>query len=136
MSFKKQVWKSTWPKPLSFWRLNGYQAKSIRKQFLVKRDSETWLRVPRTNASDTLIPVKQAHQYLGVIASFYAFEDQTLSHRLRIGRVTFLRLRPWFIRLSALSWRLRRTTTTKEEEGQTRRQGKTRHRKCLKSRGP
>ena len=59
------------------WRLNGYQAKSIRKQFLVKRDSKVWLRVPTSNAAGTFIPVKQTHQYLGVIASFYAFEDQT-----------------------------------------------------------
>ena len=79
-------------------RLSGYQARGIRKQIFVKSDSKLWLRIPRTNSPDALIPVKQQHPYLGVIASFYAFEDSTLTHRLHIGCVTFLRLRAWLLK--------------------------------------
>ena len=79
-------------------RLSGHQARSIRKNLIIKRDSQQWIRIPRNADEDTFIPVKQSHQYLGVIASFYAFEDLTLSYRLRVGRVTFLRLRPWLVK--------------------------------------
>ena len=78
-------------------RLNGKQSKLIRKSLIVTKDHKQWLRVPRTNQQETLIPLVKAHVYLGAKISFFSFEDLTLSHRLHIGRATFLRLRPWLL---------------------------------------
>ena len=78
-------------------RVSGTQSKSIRKSILIHKDSKLRLKIPRLSQEDTLIPVVKVHTYLGAKISFYAFEDQTLARRLRIGRATFLRLRPWLL---------------------------------------
>ena len=79
-------------------RLSGRSASGLLKKIIVKQPSGTWIRIPRTNGSITLIPLVDCHTYLGAKISFFSFEDQTLAYRLQIGRATFLRLRAWLLR--------------------------------------
>ena len=73
-------------------RLSGRSVGNILKKIIVKQPSGRWIRIPRHDNRCTLIPVVDCHTYLGARISFFSFEDQTLSHRLHVGRATFLRL--------------------------------------------
>ena len=79
-------------------RLSGRKASGILKKLIVKQPTGRWIRIPRQNNETTLLRVVDAHTYLGTTISFFSFEDQTLSHRLKVGRATFLRLRAWLLR--------------------------------------
>ena len=88
-------------------RLSGRQAKTIKKKLLIKTSQGLCIRVPRSNGTFTMLPVVSQHVYLGIQISYHNFEDQTVTHRLKIGRTTFLRLRAWLVKRHTFPLHLR-----------------------------
>ena len=87
--------KVNFKKSVLLLRFSGKQHKSVKKKLLVKCAGQTGILIPRRHAEHTFLPVVDHHVYLGVKLSFHHFEDLTLKYRLHIGRIAFLRLRPW-----------------------------------------
>ena len=73
-------------------RLAGSRRKSVLKKHTMRQNGQTFLCVPH-NGSILRLPIVHDHVYLGTKISCYNFEDATLSYRLHISRITFLRLR-------------------------------------------
>ena len=88
-------------------RLSGRQSRSLKKKLVVKQAGMTGLCIPRANGTKTFLPLVTNHVYLGVKIGYHQFEQQTLSYRLHIGHIAFLRLRPWLIQRHAYPLNLR-----------------------------
>ena len=69
----------------------GKGAEAIRKIFFRKTSQGRVLRFHYAQEAID-IPLVDQFVYLGAIASYGAFEDQTLAHRLQIGAANFWRL--------------------------------------------
>ena len=87
-------------------RLSGRQSQTMKKKLLIKTTTGYCLRIPRKHGH-TLLPVVPNHSYLGIKISYFQFEDQTLKHRLQIGRTAFVRLRPWLVQRHTFPLKLR-----------------------------
>lgn len=62
------------------------------------------IRIPRQHHG-ALLKVVDSHTYLGAKISFATFEQQTLHHRMQIGRITGIRLKKWLQSKSMLTTR-------------------------------
>ena len=76
-------------------RVEGKGMKTCIKHLTKWQDGQRWLVVPRLKGH-TLIKLVSHHTYLGAQLSFTHFEQLTLRHRLQIGKITCMRMRPWF----------------------------------------
>ena len=88
-------------------RLSGRQSKTFKKKLLYKTAHGYSIRIPRANGTHTFLPVVTQHVYLGIQIGYHSFEDQTVAHRLKIGRTTFLRLRAWLLKRHTFPLHLR-----------------------------
>ena len=88
-------------------RLSGRQSRSLKKRLLVRQAGKIGLCIPRANGQTTFMPVVPNHVYLGIKIGYQNFEQQTLAYRLHIGRIAFLRLRPWLTHRHAYPLQLR-----------------------------
>ena len=88
-------------------RLSGRQSRSLKKKLISKQGTQIGIFFPRANGSQTFLPIVSTHGYLGIKISYHNFEEQTLQHRLHIGRIAFLRLRPWLTHRHAYPTQLR-----------------------------
>ena len=79
-------------------RLSGKHSRAIKKKLFTKQQGQTGLLIPRAHGPATFLPIVHQHSYLGIKISFHQFEDYTLQYRLHIGRIAFLRLRPWLLK--------------------------------------
>ena len=98
--------KVNFQKTVILLRLEGSTHKSVLKKHTMKQNGQTFLCVPHMGRT-LRIPIVHEHVYLGTKISYYKFEDSTLSYRLHISRVTFLRLRPLLTGRKALPLHLR-----------------------------
>ena len=98
--------KVNFQKTVILLRLEGSQRKAIWKRYVLYKQNKPFLRVS-CSQGDIHIPIVHEHVYLGTKISYYNFEDRTLKYRLRISRVTFLRLRPLLTGRKALPLTLR-----------------------------
>ena len=72
--------------------LQGTAAKKWCHRNIVKNQEGKWLRV-RVGANVALLPVRDEHKYLGVVLSYRAFEQATVTLRLAQATGAFTRLR-------------------------------------------
>ena len=89
--------KINFEKTVILLRVAGRRVRFVRKRLLSQANGKQWLQIPKGNAMIDRLPIVPNHTYLGAKISYYKFEDQTLAHRLHIGRTTFFRLRPWLM---------------------------------------
>ena len=87
-------------------RLEGSKRCSIIKKYTYLQNGSRFLWVPKASGR-VAIPIVHEHVYLGTKISFFKFEDKIFEHRLHIGKVTFLRLRPLLTGRRALPLALR-----------------------------
>ena len=87
-------------------RLSG-QTKLIHKRFIHNTAGGKGLLIPRAHGPPTMLPIVSHHVYLGIKISYYNFEDLTLTYRLHIGHIAFLRLQPWLLKRHAYPLALR-----------------------------
>ena len=63
---------------------------------LTTRDSKgLWVKIKLPHDEHMYFPVVKSTKYLGVVVSYGHMEDQTLKHRLQMGRISFHRLHKW-----------------------------------------
>ena len=67
----------------------GTQASQIKKRFIRIVDDSPHLKV---NEKGLFIPLVDSFEYLGVMAGYKSFEDETVSHRLAKGKANYWRL--------------------------------------------
>ena len=90
-------------KTVAMVRLAGKAASATLKRMQVQHHGKAGLHVPRSCGGPTWIPWVTQHTYLGAIISYHSFEQLTLQHRLKVGRIAFNRLRRWFCGRSGLN---------------------------------
>ena len=60
-----------------------------------KEGDATWIVIPLPDGAQVSIPLVTQIKYLGIILSYGAFEDQTVTHRVHLAKHAFSRLRRW-----------------------------------------
>ena len=88
-------------KSVIFLRLSGRAIKLVKKRCIQSFRGGQGLLIPRAQGPHTLLLIVNQHVHLGIKLSYYHFEDLTLAHRLHIGHIAFLRLRPWLLKRHA-----------------------------------
>ena len=80
-------------------RVAGTRASMAMKQHSFKRKDKDgvermYVKVP-TNRTTLHLPLVQEHKYMGIMATYYNFEDSTLNHRIASAKNTYTRLKPF-----------------------------------------
>ena len=80
-------------------RVAGTRASMAMKQHTFKRKDKDgierlYIKVP-TRQTTLHFPMVQEHKYMGIMATYYNFEDSTLNHRISSAKNTYTRLKPF-----------------------------------------
>ena len=80
-------------------RVAGTRASMAMKQHTFKRKDKDgierlYIKVP-TRQTTLHLPMVQEHKYMGIMATYYNFEDSTLNHRISSAKNTYTRLKPF-----------------------------------------
>ena len=76
-------------------RLKGPLAAKLQKQYVVRNKSGTFLKIPRSDGTQTLIQLVSHVQYLGVTISYRGFERQTALARIKASEKVGQQLHRW-----------------------------------------
>ena len=95
--------KINYTKTALLFRVAGFKAQALLRELVQVDGHEKFLLIPRDGGLTTSLPITRAHTYLGVKISYYNFEQLTMKHCLRVGRLSCTRLRSVLLRRRALS---------------------------------
>ena len=80
-------------------RIAGTRYAMAMKQHTFRRKDREgierlYIKIP-TATKELHLPVAQEHKYMGIMATYYCFEDSTLQHRISSAKNAYTRLKPF-----------------------------------------
>ena len=76
-------------------RMKGKLAGKMQRKFIVRTQTGTYIKIPRSNGTHTRIKLVKSFRYLGVMMSYYNFERETMALRLKHSEQTSHQLHRW-----------------------------------------
>ena len=76
-------------------RMKGKLAGKIQRRFIVRTQTGTYIKIPRSNGTHTKIKLVKSFRYLGVMLSYFNFERDTMELRLKHSDKTSHQLHRW-----------------------------------------
>jgi len=76
-------------------RMKGKLAGKIQRKHVVRTQTGTFIKIPRSNGTHTKIKLVKSFRYLGVMMSYHNFERETMELRLKHSEQTSHQLHRW-----------------------------------------
>ena len=76
-------------------RMRGRLVGKMQRRYVVRTKQGTFLKIPRAHGKHTLVRLVKSFRYLGVVFSYYNFEKETMSLRLKHSDQSAHQLHRW-----------------------------------------
>ena len=92
-------------KTVAVMRLRGKLAQTVQRTHVQRTTQGVFLKIPRSGGRTTMIRLVRSFRYLGVSMSYYNFEKETMSMRLKTSTQITFQLHKWLHSTTSLNLR-------------------------------